>query len=95
MEQQPKEDWSEWVSKFQQNSPNVEVTIEEVQINYLPIAGKKIWLLQNVMTEEECNDIITMTEALGYRPMREYDRSYRSNTRYTKLLKFPETSPGS
>lgn len=46
------------------------------------VIGKKVaFLLYNVLSEEECRHIIERTEEMGYHPMPEYDKAYRSNTR--------------
>lgn len=77
-----KEDWSHWVEQFKRNSPKIKVDLENIgDLGYLPNAGKPILVLRNVLSKQECDDLISMTEELGYRVMQEYNKTYRSNTR--------------
>eukprot|EP01127_Copromyxa_protea_P003178 TRINITY_DN13037_c0_g1_i1.p1 TRINITY_DN13037_c0_g1~~TRINITY_DN13037_c0_g1_i1.p1 ORF type:complete len:215 (-),score=23.39 TRINITY_DN13037_c0_g1_i1:36-680(-) len=75
--------WSSFRQKVVQNSCNIKVTVEEVNLDaYAPNKGKGVWVFDNVLTKEECDALIQMTEDEGYESLeREYDPNYRSNTR--------------
>jgi len=75
--------WEQYILQFKNNSANVIPNIkrEDINLNYAPDNGKPIFILHNVLDEQECNDFIQLSEQLGYKPMPEYDPEYRSNTR--------------
>lgn len=87
MDAKNKEDWTEWVQRFKENSSNIQVEQEEIELNYLPNAGKRIFVLRNVLSKQECDDLISMTEELGYESLaREYPAAYRSNKRCVPVV---------
>jgi hypothetical protein len=62
-------DWSDFVKKMGYNSTTVKesITTEELDLSaYAPNKGKQAWLIHNVLTPDECEQLIALTEAAGY-----------------------------
>ena len=49
------------------------ITVEPLQ--------KGIWLFHNVLSKEECDYLISMSEKAGYMPLPSYSKNYRNNDR--------------
>jgi len=77
-------DWSIWIDLFRQNS-SLQIPRIQRQNVHLPNGGHLIcFKLLHVISSQECLELISMSEKLGYKKLTEYDPKYRNNTRVMK-----------